>query len=42
MEAEESDEFYTASFNRLVGQVYAMVGDRALPEAQRPGGCPPR
>lgn len=28
MEAEEFDDFYTASFNRLVGQVYAMVGDR--------------
>jgi RNA polymerase sigma-70 factor (ECF subfamily) len=28
MEAEEFDSFYTASFNRLVGQVYAMIGDR--------------
>jgi RNA polymerase sigma-70 factor (ECF subfamily) len=28
MEAEEFDDFYTASFNRLVGQVYAMIGDR--------------
>ncbi len=28
MEAEEFDGFYTASFTRLVGQVYAMTGDR--------------
>ncbi len=28
MEAEEFDDFYTASFHRLVGQVYAMIGDR--------------
>lgn len=28
MDAEEFDNFYTASFNRLVGQVYAMIGDR--------------
>lgn len=28
MEAEEFDDFYTASFTRLVGQVYAMIGDR--------------
>ena len=28
MDAEEFDDFYTASFNRLVGQVYAMIGDR--------------
>lgn len=28
MEAEEFDDFYAASFGRLVGQVYAMTGDR--------------
>ena len=28
MEAEEFDVFYTASFQRLVSQVYAMIGDR--------------
>ena len=28
MDAEEFDDFYTASFDRLVAQVYAMVGDR--------------
>lgn len=28
MDAEEFDSFYAASFNRLVGQVYAMVGNR--------------
>lgn len=28
MEAEEFDDFYTASFDRLVGQLYAMIGDR--------------
>lgn len=28
MEAAEFDDFYTASFDRLVGQVYAMIGDR--------------
>lgn len=28
MEAEEFDDFYTASFDRLVAQLYAMIGDR--------------
>lgn len=28
MEAEEFDDFYTTSFARLTGQVYAMIGDR--------------
>jgi RNA polymerase sigma-70 factor (ECF subfamily) len=28
MDAEEFDDFYAASFQRLVGQVYAMIGDR--------------
>lgn len=28
MEAEEFDEFYVASFDRLVAQIYAMTGDR--------------
>lgn len=28
MDAEEFDAFYVASFSRVVGQVYAMVGDR--------------
>jgi len=28
MDAEEFDAFYTASFTRVVGQVYAMIGDR--------------
>ena len=28
MDAEAFDEFYAASFKRLVGQVYALVGDR--------------
>jgi RNA polymerase sigma-70 factor (ECF subfamily) len=28
MDAEEFDHFYTASFQRLVGQLYAMIGDR--------------
>jgi RNA polymerase sigma-70 factor, ECF subfamily len=28
MDAEEFDSFYAASFNRLVGQLYAMVGNR--------------
>jgi RNA polymerase sigma-70 factor (ECF subfamily) len=28
MEAEEFDDFYTASFDRLVGQVYTMIGNR--------------
>jgi RNA polymerase sigma-70 factor, ECF subfamily len=28
MEAEEFDDFYAASFRRLVHQIYAMVGDR--------------
>jgi RNA polymerase sigma-70 factor (ECF subfamily) len=28
MDAEEFDDFYAASFQRLVGQVYAMTGDR--------------
>lgn len=32
MDAQEFDDFYAASFQRLVGQVHAMIGDRA--EAQ--------
>jgi RNA polymerase sigma-70 factor (ECF subfamily) len=28
MEAEEFDDFYAASYARLVGQVHAMIGDR--------------
>ncbi len=28
MEAEEFDDFYAASFNRLVVQVHALIGDR--------------
>lgn len=28
MEADEFDAFYTISFNRLVGQVYALTGNR--------------
>lgn len=28
MDAEEFDTFYSASFQRVVGQVHAMVGDR--------------
>ena len=32
MDAKAFDEFYTASFGRLVGQLHALVGDRA--EAQ--------
>ncbi len=28
MDAEEFDGFYTASFDRLAGQIYAMIGDR--------------
>jgi RNA polymerase sigma-70 factor (ECF subfamily) len=28
MEAEEFDDFYAAAFQRLVGQLYAMIGDR--------------
>lgn len=28
MDAEEFDDFYAVSFQRLVGQVYAMTGDR--------------
>ena len=28
MDAEAFDEFYAASFARLVGQVYALIGDR--------------
>ncbi len=28
MEAEEFDDFYVASFQRVVGQLYAMIGDR--------------
>ena len=28
MDAEEFDDFYAASFARLVHQVHAMVGDR--------------
>jgi RNA polymerase sigma-70 factor, ECF subfamily len=32
VDPEEFTEFYTASFQRLVGQLYAMTGDRA--EAQ--------
>jgi len=28
MEAEEFDSFYTASFDRIAGQLYAMIGDR--------------
>jgi RNA polymerase sigma-70 factor (ECF subfamily) len=28
MDAEEFDDFYTASFDRVVGQIYAMIGDR--------------
>lgn len=28
MDAEEFDDFYAVSFQRLVGQVYAMIGDR--------------
>jgi RNA polymerase sigma-70 factor (ECF subfamily) len=28
MDAEEFDDFYAASFQRLVGQVHAMIGDR--------------
>jgi RNA polymerase sigma-70 factor, ECF subfamily len=28
MDAEEFDDFYDASFARLVGQLYAMIGDR--------------
>ena len=29
MNAEAFDEFYTASFGRLVGQLHALIGDRA-------------
>ena len=32
MDEHEFDEFYTASFRRLTGQVYAMIGN--LDEAQ--------
>ena len=28
MEAEEFDDFYVGSFHRMVGQIYAMIGDR--------------
>lgn len=28
MDAEAFDEFYSASFQRVVGQVYALIGDR--------------
>lgn len=28
MDEREFDDFYTASFQRVVGQVYAMIGDR--------------
>jgi RNA polymerase sigma-70 factor (ECF subfamily) len=28
MDAEAFDEFYAVSFGRLVGQIYAMIGDR--------------
>lgn len=28
MDEREFDDFYTASFQRIVGQVYAMIGDR--------------
>ena len=28
MDAEEFDDFYAASFQRLVGQIHAMIGDR--------------
>lgn len=28
MDAAEFDEFYAASFSRLTGQLYAMIGDR--------------
>ena len=28
MEAEEFDDFYSASFARLTGQLYAMIGNR--------------
>jgi len=28
MDAEEFDHFYTVSFSRLVGQIYAMTGNR--------------
>jgi RNA polymerase sigma-70 factor, ECF subfamily len=28
MDAEEFDDFYAVSFQRLVGQLYAMIGDR--------------
>ena len=28
MTEDEFDEFYTASFARVTGQVYAMIGDR--------------
>ncbi len=28
MDEREFDEFYTASFQRVTGQVYAMIGDR--------------
>ena len=27
MDASEFDEFYSASFRRVTGQVYAMIGD---------------
>ena len=28
MDEREFDDFYTASFQRITGQVYAMIGDR--------------
>lgn len=28
MDEREFDDFYSASFQRVVGQVYAMIGDR--------------
>ena len=28
MDEQSFDEFYAASFGRLVGQLYALIGDR--------------
>ena len=28
MDEQEFDEFYTASFSRITGQIYAMIGNR--------------
>ena len=38
MDEAEFDVFYTSSFTRITGQLYAMIGDRVLVSTISPTG----